>query len=63
MFAGNHEAAQDHAMIYALLATCRQHEVNQEAWLIFVLERIADRHIYRIEELLPQNFKTLQAAA
>jgi hypothetical protein len=63
MFAGNHEAAQDHAMIYALLATCKQYDVNPEAWLIFVLERIADRPMHRIEELLPQNFKSLQAAA
>ena len=63
MFAGNHEAAQDHAMIYALLATCKQPDVNPEAWLIFVWERIADRPMHRIEELLPQNFKSLQVAA
>jgi len=63
MFAGNHEAAQDNAMIYSLLATCKQHDVNPEEWLIFVLERIADWPINRIEELLPQNFKSLKAAA
>jgi len=63
MFAGNHDAAQDNAMIYSLLATCMQHDVNPEEWLIFVLDRIADWPINRIEELLPQNFKTLQAAA
>ena len=63
MFAGNHEAAQVHAMIYSLLATCKQHDINPEEWLIFVLERIADWPIHRIEELFTQNFKTVQAAA
>jgi transposase len=59
LFAGNHEAAQDNAMIYSLIGTCIAHDINPEEWLTTVLELINDWPISRIEELLPQNFHKL----
>jgi len=59
LFAGNHEAAQDNAMIYSLMGTCVAHDINPEEWLTTILELINDWPINRIEELLPQNFHKL----
>lgn len=56
LFAGNHDAAQDNAMIYSLIGTCMALGINPEEWLIFALENISDWPINRIEELLPQNY-------
>lgn len=59
LFAGSHEAAQRAAMVYSLLATCRLHNINPYYWLRDVLEHM---HLYttnNIEDLLPQNWKSL----
>ena len=37
--------------------------VNPEAWLTWVLERIADHKINRIEELVPWNWRPQQASS
>jgi transposase len=59
LFAGSHEAAQESAMIYSLLGTCKLHNINPWEWLKDVLTRIADHPINRIKELLPYNWKPL----
>ena len=41
------------AVIYTLLGTARLNEINPQAYLRHVLERIADHPINRIDELLP----------
>lgn len=41
------------AVIYTLLGTARLNGINPQAYLRFVLERIADHPINRIDELLP----------
>jgi transposase len=58
LFAGSHAAAQRAAMFYSLLSTCTNHKINPYDWLHDVLNRIAAQPINRIEELLPQNWKT-----
>ena len=56
LFAGSHEAAQRGAMLYSLFATCRLHNLDPQAWLTDVLNKINDTKINCIHELLPQNY-------
>ena len=58
LFAGSHDGAQRSAMIYSLLGTCKLNNVEPWAWLKDVLTRLPDHSIQRLEELLPQNFKS-----
>jgi hypothetical protein len=57
LFAGSHEAAQESAMIYSLLGTCKMHSINPWEWLKDVLTRLPDHPINKIAELLPHNWK------
>lgn len=57
MFAGSHEAAQQAAMIYSFLGTCKINNVEPTRWLKEVLKRIPDHSIQHLEELLPGNLK------
>ena len=56
LFAGSHSAAQQAAMIYSLLATCKLNDVDPTEWLTDVFHRIQDHPINRIDELLPYNW-------
>lgn len=60
LFAGSHDAAQESAMIYSLLGTCKMHNINPWEWLKDILTRLPDHPINRIKELLPHNWKTLK---
>jgi transposase len=53
LFAGSHEAAQQAAMIYSFLGTCKINNVEPLGWLKAVLERIQDHSIQKLDELLP----------
>ncbi len=55
LFAGSDEGGERAAAIYSLLGTAKLNELDPEAYLRYVLERIADHPINRIEELLPWN--------
>lgn len=57
LFAGSHEAAQQSAMIYSLLGTCKLHSINPWEWLNDVLIKLPDHPINRIKELLPHKWK------
>lgn len=58
LFAGNHDAAQNAAMFYSLLATCKANNVNPQHYLLHAISQMtyckSDQD--RIK-LLPQNFK------
>jgi hypothetical protein len=57
LFAGSHDAAQNAAIIYSLLATCKLHDVNAYDWLKYVLTAMPNFPASRIKELLPHNWK------
>ena len=56
LFAGNHQAAQNAAIIYTMMAACKIHQVNPTAWLSDILDKIDDHPANKIQELLPQNW-------
>ena len=53
LFAGSHEAAQDAAMVYSLLATCKVNNVEPLEWLTKTLAILPDCPAEKLEELLP----------
>lgn len=60
LFCGNHEAAENAAIMYSMLGCCKASGVNFRDWLVFFLNNI---HNYDTDyskdlaELLPHNFK------
>ena len=55
LFAGSDAGGERAGAMYSLLGTAKLNGLNPEAYLRYVLERIADHPINRIEELLPWN--------
>lgn len=53
LFAGSHDAAQNAAMFYSLMATCKLNDVNPEQWLQKVLSEIKTYPKEKLHELLP----------
>jgi transposase len=53
LFAGSHKAAENAAIFYSLLASCKAQGINPQTWLNETLKKIATLPISRIEELLP----------
>jgi len=56
IFVGSELGGKSAAIIYTLIETAKLNGVNTQAWLKWVLERIADHKINRIDELLPWNY-------
>lgn len=57
LFAGSHDAARRSAIFYSLFGSCKINNINPYEWLSYVLERIDDHPINRLEELLPNVWK------
>jgi transposase len=55
LFFGSDTGGERAAIIYSLVETCKLNHIDPQRYLHYVLERIADHPINRIEELLPWN--------
>ena len=55
LFFGSDSGGERAAIAYALIETCKLNNIDPQRYLQYVLERIADHPINRIEELLPWN--------
>jgi hypothetical protein len=55
LFFGSDTGGDRAAIIYSLIETCKLNHIDPQRYLHYVLERIADHPINRIEELLPWN--------
>jgi len=56
LFAGSDSGGERAAAIYSLIGTAKLNDLDPQASLRTVLERVADHPINAIEELLPWNF-------
>jgi len=55
LFAGSDAGGERAAALYSLIGTAKLNGIDPEAYLRYVLERIAEHSINRIDELLPWN--------
>ena len=53
LFCGSDAGGERAAAVYSLVGTAKLNGIDPEAYLRFVLERIADHPINRVDELLP----------
>jgi transposase len=63
LFAGSDKGGQTAAVLMSLCTTCKELEINPEAYLRDVLDRISTHPATRIEELLPDRWKALREAS
>jgi hypothetical protein len=53
MFAGSERGGNSMAIAFTLIETAKLNKVDTQAWLTWVLDRIADHKINRLDELMP----------
>ena len=57
LFAGSQRGAERAALMYTLIQTAKLNDIDPQAWLADVLDRIADILQTRLTELLPWNWR------
>ena len=57
LFAGTHEAAHYAAVMYSIIETCKQHDINTFDYLVDVLTRLPTQLMSKLDELLPYNWQ------
>jgi hypothetical protein len=62
LFCGNDEGGRRAAILYSLVATCKEHRLDPWAYLRDVLARIPTHPDQRRAELLPRHWKTASAS-
>jgi hypothetical protein len=55
LFFGSDSGGERAAIIYSLVESCKLNHIDPQRYLQYVLERIADHPINRVDELLPWN--------
>ncbi|WP_415260580.1 transposase domain-containing protein, partial [Pseudomonas chlororaphis] len=55
LFAGSDTGGERAAAIYSLVGSVKLNGLNPQSYLTYVLERIAEHPINRVDELLPWN--------
>ncbi len=63
LFCGNHDAAENAAIMYSLLGCCKASDVDPQQWLSDVLTRIPEynnNYSMDLADLLPHNWKVSQ---
>src|SRR5664279_2771821 len=63
LFAGSDRGGQRAAAMYSIIVTAKMNDVDPQAWLGDVLTRIAEHPIQKLDDLLPWNWRSLQACA
>ena len=56
MFAGSQAGGNAMAIAFTLIETAKLNNVDPQGWLTWVLAKIPDHKINRIEELMPWNY-------
>jgi transposase len=57
LFAGSDRGGARAAAMYSLIVTAKMNDIDPQAWLADVLTRIAEHPVYRLDELLPWNWR------
>ena len=61
LFAGSHEAAERLAVIYSITGTCKANDVNPSDYLEWLLPKINDAKITKLDSYTPMAYKKLFA--
>ena len=61
LFAGSERGADRAAVMATLITTAKMNDVDAQAWLADVLARIAEHPANRLDDLLPWNWRPLEA--
>ncbi len=59
LFMGSEAGGKSAAIAYTLIETAKMNNVNPEAWLAWVLERIQDHPANRMQDLLPWAYQEM----
>ncbi|MCB1694519.1 MAG: transposase domain-containing protein [Pseudomonadales bacterium] len=62
LFAGNDAAAENHARLWSLIASCERHGVDPQRYLTSVLAKIGTTPVGELEQFLPDVWKADDAA-
>ncbi|MDP2896811.1 MAG: transposase domain-containing protein, partial [bacterium] len=63
LFFGSDNGGQTAAILTSFIATCKRLEINPFTYLRDIFERISSHPMNRLEELLPDNWKSAQTAS
>lgn len=61
LFMGSIGGGKAAAIAYTLVETCKLNNVDPEAWLTWVLQRLPEHKINRIDNLMPWNWQAKNA--